>query len=66
MNPGPRRLAGMLLLLAYLTVYIFAAMLVAAAVLPGAGGLAQLLFYAAAGLAWVPLAGWIISWMHRR
>lgn len=65
MNPGLRRLAGMLLLLAFLLAYIVAAMLVAAAVLPGAGGLSQFLYYAVAGLAWVPVAGWIISWMHR-
>ena len=65
MNPGLRRLAGMLMLLAFLVLYIVVAMLLAAAVLPGAGGFAQFLFYAVAGLAWVPAAGWIISWMHR-
>lgn len=45
--------------------YVFLAMLVAASVLPGAGAVAQFIYYAVAGLAWVPLAGAIISWMHR-
>lgn len=66
MNPGLRRLAGTLLLLAFIIVYVLAAMVLAAAVLPNAGPFAQFLYYAVAGLAWVPAAGWIISWMHRR
>lgn len=65
MMPGPRRLAGAFLLLLFIVVYIFAAMLVAAAILPEAGPWKQLFYYAIAGLAWVPAAGWIISWMHR-
>jgi hypothetical protein len=58
-------LAGTLLLLAFVIVYVLAAMLVAAAVLPEANIVAQFVYYAIAGLAWVPVAGLIISWMHR-
>ena len=60
-----RRLAGTLLLLAFVILYVLAAMLVATAVLPAAGGLSQFAYYAVAGLAWVPAAAWIVSWMHR-
>jgi hypothetical protein len=41
-------------------------MVVASAVLPGSGRVAEFLFYAVAGLAWVPLAAGIISWTYRR
>jgi hypothetical protein len=53
-------------LVVFLTIYVFAAMLLAAAVLPDAGGLVQFLYYAVAGLAWVPVAGVIVSWMYAR
>ena len=46
-------------------VYVFLAAIVAESVLPKAGGLLAFAYYAVAGLAWVPLAGLIISWMHR-
>lgn len=65
MTSNSRRFAGTLLLLALVIVYVFLAMLVAAAVLPNAGGIAQFIYYAVAGLAWVPLAAVIISWMHK-
>lgn len=66
MTPSLRVLAGTLLLLAFIIVYIFAAMLLAAAALPNAGGIGQFVYYAVAGLAWVPPAGYIISWMYRK
>jgi len=53
------------MLVAFIIVYVLLAMVVAAAVLPRAGGFLQFVYYAVAGLAWVPPAGWIISWMHR-
>ena len=65
MIPGRRKLFGTLLLLAFLFVYVLAAMLVAAAVLPKGGRFAEFAYYAVAGLAWVPVAGLIVSWMHR-
>lgn len=66
MNPGPRRLVGTIALLAFILVYVLLAMVVASVVLPGAGRVAEFLFYAVAGLAWVPPAAGIISWTYRR
>jgi uncharacterized membrane protein YbhN (UPF0104 family) len=66
MNPGPRRLFGTLALLIFILVYVLVAMVVASAVLPGAGRIAEFVFYALAGLAWVPPAAAIISWTYRR
>ena len=68
MNPGipnRRRLAGTILLLVLVFVYVFLAAIVAESVLPKAGGLLAFAYNAVAGLARVPLAGLIISWMHR-
>lgn len=64
MTPSFRTLAGTILLVLMLIVYVFLAMLVAVAVLPTAGGVVQFLYYAFAGLAWVPLAALIITWMY--
>jgi hypothetical protein len=65
MMPGRRKLVGTLALLTLVVAYIFLAMVVAAAVLPQAGPIAQFFYYAVAGLAWVPLAAIVISWMHK-
>lgn len=65
MASSGRKLAGTVLLLLLVLVYVFAAMLLATAILPGAGRLAEFIYYAVAGLAWVPLAGLIVNWMHR-
>ena len=65
MNPGWRALVGTIGLVVFIIVYVLAAMVVAMAVLPRAGGAAQFAFYAIAGLAWVPLAGLILSWTYR-
>ena len=65
MNPGWRVLVGTIGLVVFIIVYVLAAMVVAMAVLPRAGGAAQFAFYAIAGLAWVPLAGLILFWTYR-
>lgn len=65
MVPNARRLAGTVLLLVLILVYVLVAMVVGVTILPGAGGIAQFAYYAVAGLAWVPLAAVVISWMHR-
>ncbi len=65
MNPGFRKLAGTLMLLAFVLLYIFAAMLLAALMLPNSGLAVQFVYYAFAGLAWVPPAGLILNWMYR-
>ncbi len=66
MIPNGRRLAGTVLLLTLVIVYVlFIAMPLAAAMLPNAGPVLQFVYYALAGLAWVPAAAFIISWMHK-
>ncbi len=65
MRPNGRRLAGTILLLLFVIVYVFAAMLLAVAMLPAGGQVVAFFYYAIAGLAWVPVAGLIISWMHK-
>ncbi len=59
-----RALLGTMALVVLMLVYVFAAMLLAVAVLPGAGHFAEFSFYAVAGLAWVPLAVIVIKWMY--
>ncbi|MFM9938451.1 MAG: DUF2842 domain-containing protein [Hyphomicrobiaceae bacterium] len=65
MTQGQRKLAGTLLLVLFIVVYVLFAMVVAAAILPRANRFGEFVYYALAGLAWVPPAGWIIGWMHR-
>ena len=65
MSPVVRKLAGTVLLVAFIIVYVLLAMVAAAAVLPRGGRIIEFGFYALAGLAWVPPAGLIISWMHK-
>ena len=65
MIPDRRRLAGTVLLLLLVVVYVFVAAIVGEKILPKAGRIAEFVYYAVAGLAWVPLAAMIISWMHK-
>ena len=64
MQPGLRPLIGTIGLVAFIVVYVLLAMVFASAVLPNAGAVAQFVFYAIAGLAWVPAAGLILAWMY--
>lgn len=64
-RPTTRALLGTMALVAFMFVYIFAASLLAVAVLPTAGRVTEFVYYAVAGLAWVPLAGLIVKWMYR-
>lgn len=53
------------MLLVLITLYVLLVTALAGTVLPLAGnGNWQFLFYALAGLAWVPPAALIVSWMH--
>lgn len=60
-----RKLVGTVLLLALVAIYALAAVALAGAVLPEAGKVTELAFYAVAGLAWVLPAALLIRWMHR-
>lgn len=65
-RPTRRALYGTMLLVGLIVVYVFAATALAAIVLPYGNRLTEFLYYAVAGLAWVPPAALIVSWMYPR
>ncbi len=58
-----RKLIGTIVLLAYLAIYAFLAMLVAVALQVSDSKWLEVIYYVVGGLAWVPLAAWLVSWM---
>jgi hypothetical protein len=60
-----RKILGTVALLVMITVYSLLVIGLVATAFPQLGTGMQLLFYAIAGLAWVPPAGYIINWMHK-
>ncbi len=65
-RPTTRALLGTMALLVFLLAYVLAASALALLVLPTAGRIVEFVYYAIAGLAWVPVAGLIIRWMYLR
>jgi len=65
MNVRVRKLIGTILLVAFVCVYAFLAMVVAVMTLPEQSRAVQIAYYAVAGLVWVIPAGLIILWMER-
>lgn len=65
-RPSTRALVGTMMLLVFILVYVLAASVLAVTILPTGGRIAEFLYYAVAGLAWVPAAGLIIRWMYPR
>lgn len=65
MSESTRKLIGMILLITFIGFYALLVMALGASRLMTMGWAVQLAFYAAAGLAWVPPAGWIIRWMQK-
>jgi hypothetical protein len=61
-----RKLIGTVLLLVLVVVYALIAMGVAMMLQISANKSVELAYYVVAGVAWVPLAMWIVSWMHRQ
>ena len=59
-----RKLAGIIALLLLIVVYCLLVMVFATTTLPSAGGIITPIFYAIAGLAWVPLAIVILKWAY--
>jgi len=59
-----KKLIGVFALLAIIAVYSLLVMRVAVAILPEAGPVLELLFYAVAGMAWVFPVGYLIKWMN--
>ncbi len=66
MNIRTRKLIGAIVLLLFVGIYALLVMALATSRLTTLGGFATLLFYAAAGLLWVPPAALIIRWMEKR
>jgi hypothetical protein len=58
-----RKFAGTVALMVFLAVYAFLAMLAAVALQVSDSKLLEIGYYAIAGLAWVPAAAWVVSWM---
>lgn len=65
MNIRTRKLIGAIILLIFVGVYALLVMALAVSKLMDLGWVATLLFYAGAGLLWVPPAAWIIRWMEK-
>ncbi|MEQ1865585.1 MAG: DUF2842 domain-containing protein [Micropepsaceae bacterium] len=59
-----KKLIGIFALLGIIAVYSLLVMRLAVAVLPNAGPVIELLFYAVAGMAWVLPVGTLIKWMN--
>lgn len=65
MNIRTRKLVGTVLLLVFLAVYAFLAMLIAVVLQVNGNKLGELLFYIVGGLAWVVPAAWLVRWMQK-
>jgi hypothetical protein len=59
-----RKLIGTVALLLFIAIYALVAMGVIATVFPQMPKWALPFLYALAGIAWVPFAGLIVTWMH--
>ncbi len=65
MHVRAKKLIGTGLTLVFLIIYCFIAMLLAAILLPDTSGIAQLAYFAVAGLLWIVPVGALIAWMQR-
>ena len=65
LSPRIKKLIGTVLILLWILVYSLIAMRLAVAILPEAGWLTSLVFYAAAGLLWIIPVGLAFPWMNR-
>lgn len=65
MSESTRKLIGMILLITFVGVYSLLVMALGASRLTASGWAVSLLFYAGAGLLWVPPAALIIKWMQK-
>ncbi|MDE2384221.1 MAG: DUF2842 domain-containing protein [Alphaproteobacteria bacterium] len=60
-----RKFFGILLTLAFVTIYALVVMAVGGVFIVGKGVVAELAFYVVGGLAWLPVEMAIIRWMSR-
>lgn len=63
-RPTTRALLGTMALVLFVAIYVLAATSLALLILPRAGRVLEFVYYAVAGLAWVPVAGLILKWMY--
>jgi len=60
-----KKFIGVFLLIGIIAVYALLVMRAAVAILPTAGPVAEFIFYAVAGMAWVVPVRYLILWMNR-
>ena len=65
LSPRSKKLIATVGLLIWLPLYASVAMRVGVAVLPNAGPVLMMLYYALAGTAWIVPIGVLLPWMHR-
>jgi hypothetical protein len=65
LSPRTKKLIATLAMIVWLPIYALIAMRIGVAVLPDAGALASLFYYALAGTAWIIPVGLLLPWMHR-
>jgi Protein of unknown function (DUF2842) len=65
MSNPTRKFVGTVGLLALLIVYSLLIMVFATSSLPAMSGWLKTLFYLVAGIGWVPIAMFIVSWMYK-
>jgi uncharacterized membrane protein len=65
LSPRIKKLIGTVLILIWILFYSLLVMRLAVAILPDAGWLVSLLFYALAGLLWIIPVGLALPWMNR-
>lgn len=65
LSPRSKKLIATIGLLLWLPFYALGAMRAGVAVLPNAGPLLTLIYYAIAGTAWIVPVGLLLPWMHR-
>lgn len=65
MSPHVKKLIGTLLALVWLVIYCGLAMGVGVRLLPHAGPVVRLLYYALAGTLWIVPVGLLLPWMYR-
>ena len=64
MRMRTKKFIGVFALLGIIAIYVILVMKAAVVVLPTAGPVLELLFYAVAGMAWVLPVGYLIKWMN--
>jgi len=65
LKPRAKKLIGAIAILIWLPIYALLAMAIGIRVLPHATGIAQFVYYAAAGMLWIVPIGLMFPWMSR-